>query len=184
MLRCIQDLHSLTRETELVPPRVDAQSSNHWEAREFLELCFYCLCFTWRRDNHYPLHCTASLICWWERDLYYLGASQITSLYTYIIPHHYYMCLCVCMCVYPHLGFPGGSESKESACNVRDLGLILASGRSPGKGNGNPLQFSYLENSVNRETWQVTVHGVAKSETRLSLPLLFTYAHLYHKHLK
>ena len=50
----------------------------------------------------------------------------------------------------PPLGFPGGSEGKESTCNVGDLGLIPGSGRSPGKGNGNPLQYSGLENSMDR----------------------------------
>ena len=50
----------------------------------------------------------------------------------------------------PTLGFPGGSEGKESTCNVGDLGLIPGSGRSPGKGNGNPLQYSGLENSMDR----------------------------------
>ena len=60
-------------------------------------------------------------------------------------------------------GFPGGSDSKESACNVGDLGLILGLGRSPGEGNGYPLQYSGLENSMD-----CIVHGIAKSRTRLS----------------
>ena len=63
-------------------------------------------------------------------------------------------------------GFPDGSEGK--ACNVGDLGSIPVSGRSPGEGNGNPLQFSCLENPMDREAWQSTVHGVTKSQTRLS----------------
>ena len=62
----------------------------------------------------------------------------------------------------------GGSEVKVSACNVGDLGLIPGSGRSPGEGNGNPLQYSYLENPMDRGAWWATVHGVAKSRTRLS----------------
>ena len=49
--------------------------------------------------------------------------------------------------------FPGGSDSKEFACNVGDLGLILGLGRSPGGGNGNPLQYSCLENSMDRGAW-------------------------------
>ena len=64
--------------------------------------------------------------------------------------------------------FPGGSDSKESACNAGDLGSIPGSGRSPGEGNGNPLQYSSLENSMDRRACQVTVHGVAKSRTQLS----------------
>ena len=50
-------------------------------------------------------------------------------------------------------GFPGGSEGKTSAHNTEDLGLIPRSGRSPGEGNGNPLQYSCLENAMNRRTW-------------------------------
>ena len=65
-------------------------------------------------------------------------------------------------------GFPGGSDVKASAYNVGDLGLIPGSGRSPGEGNGNPLQYSCLENPMNEEAWQATVQGVAKSWTRLS----------------
>jgi len=61
------------------------------------------------------------------------------------------------------LNFPGGSAGKESACNAGDLGSILGSGRSPGEGNGYPLQYSGLENSMD-----CIVHGVAKSWTRLS----------------
>ena len=63
------------------------------------------------------------------------------------------------------MGFPGGSEGKESACDVGDPGSIPALGRSPGEENGNPLQYTCLENSMNRGAWQATVHGVAKSRT-------------------
>ena len=62
-------------------------------------------------------------------------------------------------------GFLGGSNGKESACNAGDLGSIPGSGISPGEGSGNPLQYSFLENSMDREAWWVTVHGVAKSRT-------------------
>ena len=64
--------------------------------------------------------------------------------------------------------FPGGSEGKASACNVGDPGLIPGLGRSPAEGNGNPFQYSCLENPMNRGAWWATVHGVAKSQTRLS----------------
>ena len=57
-------------------------------------------------------------------------------------------------------GFPGGSDSKNYACNVGDLSLIPGSGGYPGEENGNPLQYS-LENPMHREAWQATVHGVA-----------------------
>ena len=56
------------------------------------------------------------------------------------------------------MGFPGGSEVKVSACNAGDPGSIPGSGRSPGEGNGNPLQYSCLENPMNRGAWWVTVH--------------------------
>ena len=64
------------------------------------------------------------------------------------------------------MGFPDGSDSKEYACGVGDLGLIPGSGRSPGGGHGNPLQYSCLENSMGRGAWQATVHGVTKSQAR------------------
>ena len=67
--------------------------------------------------------------------------------------------------VVPCLDFPGGSGSKESACNAGDLGSIPGSGRSPGEGNGYPLQYSCLENSMDRGTWWAIVHGVTKSQT-------------------
>ena len=63
------------------------------------------------------------------------------------------------------VGFPGGSEVKASAWNVGDLGSIPRSGRSPGEGNGNPLQYSYLENPMERGAWRTTVQGIAKSQT-------------------
>ena len=63
---------------------------------------------------------------------------------------------------------PGGSEVKASTCNAGDLGSIPGSGRSPGEGNGNPLQYSCLENPMDGGAWWATVHGVAKSRTRLS----------------
>ena len=62
-------------------------------------------------------------------------------------------------------GFPGGSDGKASACSVGDLGSIPGLGRSPGEGNGNPLQYSCLENSMDGGAWWATVHGVAKSWT-------------------
>ena len=61
-----------------------------------------------------------------------------------------------------------GLDSKESACYAGDLSSIPGVGRSPGEGNGNPLQYSCLENSMNRVAWRATVHTVAKSWTQLS----------------
>ena len=71
----------------------------------------------------------------------------------------------------PFKGFPNGSVGKESACNAGDTGdagLIPGSGRSPGGGNDNLLQYSSLENPMDRGAWRATVHGITKSQTRLS----------------
>ena len=64
--------------------------------------------------------------------------------------------------------FPGGSDGKASVYNAGDLGSIPGSGRSPGEGNGNLLQYYCLENPMDRGAWKATVHGIAKSQTRLS----------------
>ena len=62
------------------------------------------------------------------------------------------------------LGFPGGSDSKEYACNAGDSDLILGLGRSPGEGNGYPLQYSYLENSMNRGAWRGAWQTIVKGK--------------------
>ena len=66
------------------------------------------------------------------------------------------------------MGFPGDLDGKASACSVGDPGMIPGSGRSPGEGNGNPLQCSCLGNPMDRGAWLATVQEVAKSQTRLS----------------
>ena len=66
------------------------------------------------------------------------------------------------------MGFPGGSDGKESAFNAGDLGSIPGWGRCPGEGNSNPLQDSCLENPMNEGAWQAAVHRVTKSGTRLT----------------
>ena len=68
-------------------------------------------------------------------------------------------------------GFPGNSDGKESACNVGAPGLIPGLGRSPGEGNGNPFQYSCLENSTDRAALQATVHGVTESDMTEGLSL-------------
>ena len=81
-----------------------------------------------------------------------------------------------------NLVFPGGSEVKASASNEGDPGSIPGLGRSPGEGNDNPLQYSCLENPMDREAWQATVHGVAKSWTRLSDFTILYYTTEYKKY--
>ena len=73
------------------------------------------------------------------------------------------------------MGFPSGSDSKESACNAGDLGLIPGSGRSSGERNGLPLQYSCLENSMDRGAWRATVHGVIKKSDTIER---LTHTHL------
>ena len=74
----------------------------------------------------------------------------------------------VCVSVHLTLGFPGGSDSKESACNVGDPVSIPGSGRSRGEGIDYLLQYSCLKNSMDREAWQAIVHGFTKSQTQMS----------------
>ena len=66
------------------------------------------------------------------------------------------------------LGFPSDSDGKESACSAGDSGSIIGSGKSPGKGNGDPLQYSFLENSMHRGIWRATIYGVTNSWTQQS----------------
>ena len=77
------------------------------------------------------------------------------------------------------LGFPGGSDGKESACSVGDPGSILGSGRSPGEGPGNPLHYSCLEHPMDRGAWRATVHGVTKSRKAFNSHLEFYFYSLF-----
>ena len=81
----------------------------------------------------------------------------------------------ICGRLLPFQGFPGGSDSKASACNEGDPGSVPGLGRSPGEGNGNPLQYTCLENPMDGGAWWATVHGVAKSRTRLNNFTLFCF---------
>ena len=87
-----------------------------------------------------------------------------------------------CCYIFPSIslyyGFPSSSNGKVSVCNIGNLGSIPGLGRSPGEGNGSPLQCSCLENPMDGEAWQTTVHGVTKSWTRLR-DFTFTFISLY-----
>ena len=81
-----------------------------------------------------------------------------------------HMCTCMCMCTclkpaYVDRASQVGLVVKNLPANAGEVGSIPGSGRSPGEGNGNPLQYSCLENSMDRRTWWATVHGVAESWT-------------------
>ena len=81
-----------------------------------------------------------------------------TPLSDFHFTSSYYHCYFFC-------SVPGGSDGKESACNAGDVGSIPGLGRSPGGGNGNPVQYSCLGNLMDRGAWQATVHGVAELDT-------------------
>ena len=89
-----------------------------------------------------------------------LWVKYLTQIFIF---HQHYPCP-----VSTLVGFPGGSEVKASACNAGDPGSSPGSERSPGEGNGTPLQYSCLENPMGGGAWWATVHGVTKSRTRLS----------------
>ena len=75
------------------------------------------------------------------------------------------------------MGFPGGSDSKESVCNAGDVDSISGLGRSPGEGNGYALQYSCLENPMDRWAWQATVHGAElPEENRITPPSRVNFA--------
>ena len=84
--------------------------------------------------------------------------------------HLLFVCLECMLFVYTcvNMGFPGDSDGKESACKARDMDSIPGLGRSPGEGNGYPLQYSCLENPMDRGAWWATVHGITQSWTWLS----------------
>ena len=73
------------------------------------------------------------------------------------------------------MDFSGGLDSKESACDARNPGSITELGRSPGGEAGHPLQYSCLENSMDRGVWRATIHGVTKTQTQLNDQHLVTY---------
>ena len=98
---------------------------------------------------------------------------KLMSLVSLALAYEFFTSWTIVHCVYilsalfVFMGFPG-SDGKESANDAGDLGLIPRLGRSPGEGNGYPLQYSCLENPMDRGAWQAAVPGVTMSQTRLS----------------
>ena len=79
------------------------------------------------------------------------------------------------------MGFPVGSDGKESACSAGNLGPIPGSGRAPGEGNDYPLQYPFLENPTDRGAWWATVHEVTESDTTEQLTLSLSRANMINK---
>ena len=103
---------------------------------------------------------------------------SVSILYVYIWAHTIHTHTRV------YTGFPGSTSGKEPTCqsgDVRDAGSIPVLGRSPGGGHGNPLQYPWLENPLDREAWWATVHRVAKSQTQLKWlsTHMYTHVHIY-----
>ena len=116
---------------------------------------------------------TCCCCCWnYLKALYFIYMENMTwdlkiKSYLYQWQSSIHSCGCNNRAVCSNLGFLDGSGSKESACNAGDLGSIPRSGRSPGDGNSNPLQYSDLENSMDRGAWWTTAHEVSRSQTGL-----------------
>ena len=131
----------------------------------------YVLVYVWNRIFSYFIptdHFVHALECGYPTFRITVSLEQHRSelhgwSYTWVLKNSkYYSTTC-------SMGFPGGSAGKESTCNAGDLGSIPGSGRFPGEGNGNPLQYSCLENPMDGGAWWAPVHGVTKSRwTRMS----------------
>ena len=95
------------------------------------------------------------------------------------------VCVCVCVCVCTHIhGFPGDSVIKNPPANAGDTGLILGSGRCPGEGNGNPLQYSCLGYLMDRGAWRATVLSVTRVGHDLATKTIHTHTHTHtHTHI-
>ena len=98
--------------------------------------------------------------------IYYILEARVNNVMKHIVKEKFY--LSQNLLFWGVGGLPGISDGKESACNAGDPDLIPGLGKSPGVGNGYPLQYSCLENSMDRGAWWATVHGIAKNQTRLS----------------
>ena len=111
---------------------------------------------SWSLSVKYKLTCSFNkFLCSW------FNYATLPLFYTHHIPGFIFAMVII-------IGLPYSSDGRESACNTGNLGSIPRSGRSPGEGNGNPLQYSCLENLMDRGVLQVIVHGVTKSQTQLN----------------
>ena len=112
--------------------------------------------------------------CWAMEPLAVIEESSLVPtcgcyiLYMRLAQSRHLVFVSYLMLINLNFGFPGGSDGKESACNAGDQSSTPGLGRSPGEENGNLLQCSCLENSMDRRAWWATVHGVTKSRTQLS----------------
>ena len=109
--------------------------------------------------------------------------TMYVCIYIYICMYVYiYIYIYIHVCIYIYILvpiFPGGSDGKVSVYNAGDPGLIPGSEGSPGKGNGNPLQYSGLESPMDRGAWWAIVHGVSKSSTQLNDFTMLCYILIY-----
>ena len=105
---------------------------------------------------------------WWPEWEGSLGEIGYTCVYGWVLSLFTQNSHNIINRLYPNMGLSGSSNAKESAYNAGNLGSISGLGRYPGERNCNPLQYSCPEIPMNRGTWEATVHGVAKSQTRLS----------------
>ena len=109
-----------------------------------------------------------------------LASESLSHSFSLPFPRPLLLTMCFLLSALPCIGFPGGTVVKNSPASagiIRDMGLIPGLGRLPGEGNGNPLQYSCLENPMDRGVWRATVHGVAKSWIRLRTQCTHTDLH-------
>ena len=125
----------------------------------------------------------------WEKcpqyDSKYIYINICTYIYGYIYINMFYVHICIYKHMYIHRKFPRTSVGKESVCNTGDPDSIPGWERSPREGNGNPLQYSCLENPMDRGAWWATVHVVARVSHNLVTkppPCTYTYTHKIRMH--
>ena len=130
-----------------------------WWSNGCWQFDLWFLCLFYIQFEHLKIHGSHTIEAWvgefWALEIFDLYFASVWDEWS-------------CAVIWTFLGFSGGLDVKESACSAQDLGSIPVSGRSPGEGNGNPLQYSCLEYPMDGGTWPATVHGATKSQTWLS----------------